>query len=179
MPGGLAGLVDRCVLTIAAADGACSVGLADRQPAAVDGCRQWHRAGIEQRPGLAAVAVQAAILSQRLAAFLDSHKQSAHGEPLPALLAGDFNSLWRKITSDAFDEVHMLRRLQQAVPRHQHWKLDTKGHAFGFHLHILRIECAALLPMHRCHRGLLYTAACTSFWQQVAKVCHCRLAVIL
>lgn len=52
--------------------------------------------------------LQATILTQRLAAFLDRHKTLPHGQPLPTLLAGDFNSLWRKIRSDPFDEVSMV-----------------------------------------------------------------------
>jgi endonuclease/exonuclease/phosphatase family metal-dependent hydrolase len=60
---------------------------------------------LDTKLALADTPVQAAILSQRLAAYLDRHKQSVHGQPLPVLLAGDFNSLWRKIASDPFDEV--------------------------------------------------------------------------
>ena len=79
-----------------------------RQPAGDSACCQQDPAGTNQTPGVAGIAVQAAILSRRLAAYLDHHKPSAHGEPLPTLLAGDFNSLWRKIASDAFDEVDLL-----------------------------------------------------------------------
>lgn len=146
-----------------------------RQPAGGNTCCQQDPAGTNQTPGIAGIAVQAAILSQCLAAYLDSHKQSAHGEPLPTLLAGDFNSLWRKIASDAFDEVDVLRRPQQAESQRRHCVDDRNRDAFGVCLCMLHIECTAMLPVCRCHRGLPYTAACTSSWQRVTDACLCCL----
>lgn len=58
---------------------------------------------------MAPFSLQAAILSQRLGAFVDQRRPLRHGQPLPMLLAGDFNSLWRKMRSDTFDEASRVQ----------------------------------------------------------------------
>lgn len=64
---------------------------------------------------------QALILTQQAQRFLTEHQSAG---PLPSLIAGDFNSLWHKHHSDAFDEARTLPAAFVLIGLESHWFLS-------------------------------------------------------